>query len=131
MTDFTHLHLHTNFSILDGASKIDVLMKKVADSGMNAVAITDHGNMYGVMHFTKAAKAHGVKPLIGCEVYVTESSRHNKRGKQDRSGHHLILIAKNKKGYEKKMERDVANKAVLDLERKTKSTITRMKMKFR
>ncbi|MFW5891966.1 MAG: DNA polymerase III subunit alpha [Bacteroidota bacterium] len=100
MTDFTHLHLHTNFSILDGASKIDVLMKKVADSGMNAVAITDHGNMYGVMHFTKAAKAHGIKPLIGCEVYVTETSRHNKRGKQDRSGHHLILIAKNKKGYE-------------------------------
>jgi len=100
MTEFTHLHVHTNFSILDGAARIDVMMKKAADSGMKALAITDHGNMYGVMHFTQAAKKHGIKPIIGCEVYVAEGSRFEKKGKEDRSGYHLILLAKNKKGYE-------------------------------
>ncbi|MFN3555424.1 MAG: DNA polymerase III subunit alpha [Bacteroidales bacterium] len=100
MTEFTHLHVHTNFSILDGAARIDVMMKKVADSGMKALAITDHGNMYGVMHFTSSAKKHGVKPIVGCEVYVAEGSRFDKKGKEDRSGYHLILLAKNRKGYE-------------------------------
>ncbi|MBW6481150.1 MAG: DNA polymerase III subunit alpha, partial [Bacteroidales bacterium] len=100
MIEFTHLHVHTNFSILDGAARIDVMMKKAADSGMKALAITDHGNMYGVMHFTQAATKHGIKPIIGCEVYVTDGSRHDKKGKEDRSGYHLILLAKNKKGYE-------------------------------
>ncbi|MFN2394651.1 MAG: DNA polymerase III subunit alpha [Bacteroidales bacterium] len=100
MTEFTHLHVHTNFSILDGAARIDVMMKKAADSGMKALAITDHGNMYGVMHFTQAAKNYGIKPIVGCEVYITDGSRHEKKGKEDRSGFHLILLAKNKKGYE-------------------------------
>jgi DNA polymerase-3 subunit alpha len=100
MTEFTHLHVHTNFSILDGAANIDVMMKKAAETGMKALAITDHGNMYGVMHFTKAAAKYGIKPIIGCEVYVTDGSRHDKRGKEDRSGYHLILLAKNKQGYE-------------------------------
>ncbi len=100
MTQFTHLHVHTNFSILDGAANIDVMMKKAADTGMKALAITDHGNMYGVMHFTTSAKKHGIKPIVGCEVYVTDGSRHDKRGKEDRSGYHLILLAKNKQGYE-------------------------------
>jgi len=100
MTEYTHLHVHTNFSILDGAANIDVMMKKAADTGMKALAITDHGNMYGVMHFTKAAAKYGIKPIIGCEVYVAEGSRHEKRGKEDRSGYHLILLAKNKQGYE-------------------------------
>ena len=100
MTEFTHLHVHTNFSILDGAARIDVMMKKAADSGMKALAITDHGNMYGVMQFTQAAKKHGIKPIVGCEVYVTDGSRHDKKGKEDRSGYHLILLAKNRKGYE-------------------------------
>ncbi len=100
MTEFTHLHVHTNFSILDGAARIDVMMQKVAESGMKALAITDHGNMYGVMHFTQAAKKQGIKPIVGCEVYVADDSRHNKRGKEDRSGYHLILLAKNRKGYE-------------------------------
>ncbi len=100
MTEFTHLHVHTNFSILDGAANIDVMMKKAAESGMKALAITDHGNMYGVMHFTNAAAKYGVKPIIGCEVYVTDGSRHDKRGKEDRSGYHLILLAKNRQGYE-------------------------------
>lgn len=100
MTEYTHLHVHTNFSILDGAANIDALVKKAADSGMKALAITDHGNMYGVMHFTSAAKKYGIKPIIGCEVYVAETSRHEKKGKEDRSGYHLILLAKNRKGYE-------------------------------
>ncbi len=100
MTEFTHLHVHTNFSILDGAANIDVMMKKVADSGMKAIAITDHGNMYGVMHFTQAAKNNGIKPIVGCEVYVSNGSRFDKKGKEDRSGYHLILLAKNHKGYQ-------------------------------
>ncbi len=100
MTEFTHLHVHTNFSILDGAANIDVMMKKAAETGMKALAITDHGNMYGVMHFIKAAAKYGIKPIIGCEVYVTDGSRHDKRGKEDRSGYHLILLSKNKQGYE-------------------------------
>lgn len=100
MIEFTHLHVHTNFSILDGAANIDVMMKKAADSGMKALAITDHGNMYGVMHFISAATKNGIKPIIGCEVYVAEGSRHDKRGKEDRSGYHLILLAKDKQGYE-------------------------------
>jgi DNA polymerase III subunit alpha len=100
MIDYTHLHVHTNFSILDGAANIDLLVKKAASLGMKALAITDHGNMYGVMHFTKAAKKYGIKPIIGCEVYVAEGSRHEKKGKEDRSGHHLILLAKDRQGYE-------------------------------
>ncbi|MFW5687287.1 MAG: PHP domain-containing protein, partial [Bacteroidota bacterium] len=76
------------------------MMKKAADSGMKALAITDHGNMYGVMHFTSAAAKYGIKPIIGCEVYVAEGSRHDKKGKEDRSGYHLILLAKNRTGYE-------------------------------
>ncbi len=100
MTEFTHLHVHTNFSILDGAANIEVMMKKAAESGMKALAITDHGNMYGVMHFTKAAENYGIKPIIGCEMYVAEGSRHEKKGREDRSGYHLILLAKNKTGYE-------------------------------
>jgi DNA polymerase III subunit alpha len=100
MTEFTHLHVHTNFSILDGAANIELLIKKAAETGMKALAITDHGNMYGVLRFTDVAKKHGIKPLVGCEVYVTDGSMHDKRGKEDRSGYHLILIAKNRKGYE-------------------------------
>ncbi len=99
MAEFTHLHLHTQYSILDGASNIDLLMERVAETGMKAVAITDHGNMYGVMHFFNAAKKHGIKPIIGCEVYVATRSRILKNDKVDRAGAHLVLLAKNKTGY--------------------------------
>ncbi len=97
--DFTHLHVHTQFSILDGASAIEPMIKKAADDGMKALAITDHGNMYGVLEFTQTAKKLGVKPIIGCEMYVSDGSRFNKRGKEDRSGHHLIVLAKDFRGY--------------------------------
>ena len=99
MPDFTHLHVHTQFSILDGAAEINTLVTKAKEYGMKAIAITDHGNMYGVVKFVDTCKKHGIKPIIGCEVYVADGSRTDKRGKEDRSGHHLILLAKNKEGY--------------------------------
>lgn len=98
--DFTHFHVHTQYSILDGASKIEPLLDKAAADGMKALAITDHGNMYGVLHFSNYARKIGVKPIIGCEVYVAEGSRMEKKGREDRSGYHLILLAKNRQGYE-------------------------------
>lgn len=99
MTDFTHLHVHTQFSILDGAASIKGLIKKAKDSGMTALAITDHGNMYGVLEFANQANKAGIKPIIGCEVYITEKTRFDKSAREDRSGYHLILLAKNMTGY--------------------------------
>jgi DNA polymerase-3 subunit alpha len=99
MPDFTHLHVHTQYSILDGAAKISDLIAKVKEQGMDALAITDHGNMFGVLKFFNEAKKHGIKPIIGCEVYVAAKSRFDKQGKEFRSGYHLILLAKNKIGY--------------------------------
>lgn len=102
MMQFTHLHLHTQYSILDGAAFIPRLMKKAVADGMKAMAITDHGNMFGVVHFIKEAEKHGIKPVIGCEMYVAHYShqRKDKNLKEDRSGYHLILLAKNKQGYQ-------------------------------
>ncbi len=99
MPGFTHLHVHTQFSILDGAAKISSLMEKTKELGMKALAITDHGNMYGVLKFFMEARKHGLKPIIGCEIYVADQNRFEKSSKADRSGHHLILLAKNKEGY--------------------------------
>ncbi len=99
MADFVHLHVHTQFSILDGASNIPVLINKAVNDGMKAIAITDHGNMFGVKEFHNEAKKQGIKPIIGCEVYVAAKSRHDKTDKEDRSNHHLILLAKNLMGY--------------------------------
>ncbi|MFH0867174.1 MAG: DNA polymerase III subunit alpha [Bacteroidota bacterium] len=105
MPDFTHLHVHTQYSILDGQSDIKILMNKVREFGMKAIAITDHGNMFGVLDFLKASKEikekfnYNIKPIIGCEMYVAEESRFEKKGKEDRSGFHLVLLAKNFEGY--------------------------------
>jgi len=99
MSGFTHLHVHTQYSILDGASAISSLMKKAKADGMKAIAITDHGNMFGVKEFHNYAKKEEIKPIIGCEVYVAQNSRHLKKGKENLSGNHLILLAKNKQGY--------------------------------
>ncbi|HNW40889.1 MAG TPA: PHP domain-containing protein, partial [Opitutaceae bacterium] len=74
-SSFVHLHLHTDYSLLDGACKIDRLMARTAELGMKAVALTDHGNMFGAIEFYKAAKDKGIKPLIGCEMYLVEKSR--------------------------------------------------------
>jgi len=99
MTEYTHLHVHTHYSLLDGAASIKSLVTKAKENGMKALAITDHGNLYGAVEFFKEAKSQGIKPIIGCEVYVAEGSRLNKQSKQDRSGFHLILLAKTLEGY--------------------------------
>lgn len=99
MPDFTHLHVHTQYSILDGASHIGNLLKQAKDFGMKAIAITDHGNMFGVKEFFNKAKKAEIKPILGCEMYVAANSRHDKTGTEDRSGYHLIILAKNFTGY--------------------------------
>ncbi len=99
MKDFVHLHVHTQYSILDGASNIPKLIKKAKNDGMKALAITDHGNMFGAKVFHNQARKEGLKPILGCEVYVASSSRLSKKNKEDRGGYHLILLAKNKTGY--------------------------------
>ncbi len=99
MPAFTHLHVHTQYSILDGAANIKELIKRVKELGMDSLAITDHGAMYGVLEFFNEAQKQGIKPILGCEMYVADN-RLEKKGKEDRSGYHLILLAKNKTGYE-------------------------------
>ena len=99
MGEFVHLHLHTEYSLLDGATRISSIADKALSLGQNAVAITDHGVMYGAVEFYSALKEKGVKPIIGCEVYVASRSRHSKEGKVDTSGNHLILLCKNEIGY--------------------------------
>ena len=99
MPDFVHLHVHSEFSLLDGAIRIKELPKRVKELGMNAVALTDHGVMYGAIDFYKACKAEGIKPIIGCEVYVAPRSRLDKEPNIDNKYNHLILLAKNNDGY--------------------------------
>jgi len=97
---FTHLHVHTEYSLLDGSNKIKEYVKRVKELGMNSAAITDHGVMYGVIDFYKAAKEAGINPIIGCEVYVAPNSRWDKEvsGGEERY-HHLVLLAENNQGY--------------------------------
>ncbi|GAB4312349.1 MAG: DNA polymerase III subunit alpha [Bacteroidales bacterium] len=99
MPDFTHLHVHTQYSILDGASNISKLLDRTAELGMKALAITDHGNMFGVLKFFDTARKKGIKPIIGCEVYVATGHRTKKEKTRGKPYHHLILLAKNKTGY--------------------------------
>jgi DNA polymerase-3 subunit alpha len=96
---FVHLHTHSEFSLLDGASRISEMVKVAADNGMPAMAITDHGALYGAIDFFLQAKAAGVNPIIGQEMYVATRSRHQKEGRADRDPYHLILLAKNITGY--------------------------------
>ena len=97
---FVHLHLHTEYSLLDGACRIDGLMDRVKEIGQTAVAITDHGVMYGCIDFYKAAKAAGIKPIIGCEVYVARRGMTDRVHGQDNDPYHLVLLCENRKGYE-------------------------------
>jgi DNA polymerase-3 subunit alpha len=96
---FTHLHVHSQYSILDGAASIKGLVKKAKDNGMTALALTDHGTMFGIKEFFDTCKKEGIKPILGCETYVAPRSINDKQGKEDRSGDHLILLAKNETGY--------------------------------
>ncbi len=99
MTDFVHLHVHTEYSLLDGACRISELVSHVKKLGQSAIAITDHGNMYGAIEFYNACLKEGVKPIIGCEVYVAPRSRFDKINKLDTSPYHLVLLCKNMQGY--------------------------------
>ena len=96
--DFVHLHIHTEYSLLDGACRIDQLMDRVKECGQTAIACTDHGVMYGCVQFYKAAKKAGIKPIIGCEVYVATRTRFDKVNRID-GNNHLILLCKNEMGY--------------------------------
>lgn len=100
MDDFVHLHLHTEYSLLDGACRIDRVLEYAKSIGQPAVAITDHGVMYGVIDFYKKAKAVGVKPIIGCEVYVAPRGMQDKVHRIDSSPHHLVLLCKDMTGYQ-------------------------------
>ncbi len=100
MTKFVHLHTHTCYSLLDGACKIPQLIQRTKELGMDSLAITDHGVMYGVIEFYKAAKAAGIHPIIGCEVYVAPRSRWDKVANLDDKPYHLVLLAENQTGYQ-------------------------------
>ncbi|MDE3137440.1 MAG: DNA polymerase III subunit alpha [Acidobacteriota bacterium] len=95
---FVHLHLHTDFSLLDGACGVKDLVRQAAEQNMPAVAVTDHGNLFGAAHFYNQATSHGVKPIIGCEVYTTRGSRRDREGNGERANH-LILLAETTEGY--------------------------------
>jgi len=97
--DFVHLHVHTEFSLLDGFAKIDEVVKHVKALGQKAIAITDHGNMYGVIDFYRAAQREGIKPIIGCEVYVAARTRFDREPNVDADSSHLVLLAMNQTGY--------------------------------
>ena len=97
--DFVHLHVHSEFSLLDGLSRIGEMTQRVADQGMKALALTDHGSMYGVIPFYAAAKKAGIKPIIGVEAYVAPRGMTDKEGKQDADYHHMILLAKDDVDY--------------------------------
>ena len=99
MSEFVHLHVHSEFSLLDGANRIKDLPVRAKELGMNAIAVTDHGAMFGTIDFYKACKANGVKPIIGCEVYVAPRTRFDKEPNIDNKYYHLILLAKNNEGY--------------------------------
>ena len=96
---FAHLHVHTEYSLLDGACRIERLLDRAQELGQEAVAITDHGNMYGVLDFYKAAKKRGIRPVIGCEVYVAKRTRFDRVQELDRENRHLVLLCENNTGY--------------------------------
>jgi DNA polymerase-3 subunit alpha len=98
MAEFTHLHLHTEYSLLDGACDIKKLVDRVAALGQKSVAMTDHGNIYGAVHFFDAAKARGIKPILGCELYISKNEDHRAPGEGD-DNNHLLVLAENEEGY--------------------------------
>ena len=100
-SDFVHLHVHSDYSLLDGASKLGTLVSRAKELGFTALALTDHGNMFGTLNFYNICRNNGIKPIIGCEIYMAAGKRENKEGTPEGSKYyHLILLAKNKTGYE-------------------------------
>ncbi|AGC68480.1 DNA polymerase III subunit alpha [Thermoclostridium stercorarium subsp. stercorarium DSM 8532] len=104
MGSFVHLHVHTEYSLLDGANRIEPLVKRVRELGMDSVAITDHGAMYGVIDFFKACRKEGIKPILGCEVYTAARTRFDREAGIDSEQGHLVLLAKDNKGYKNLMK---------------------------
>ena len=100
MSDFVHLHVHSHYSLLDGLPKIPALVAQAKREGMTALALTDHGVMYGAVEFYRVAVAAGIKPIIGVETYVAKEGRHNKRPRIDDHPYHMVLLARNKQGYQ-------------------------------
>jgi len=99
MAEFTHLHLHTEYSLLDGACDLEKLVNRVASLGQKSVAMTDHGNIYGAVHFFEAAKARGIKPILGCELYICKNEDHRAPGDGDENNH-LLVLAQDEVGYQ-------------------------------
>ena len=99
MSDFVHLHLHSEYSLLDGACRIADIPARAKECGHTACAITDHGVMYGAVAFYEACKSAGIKPIIGCEVYLARRSRFDKTHGEDDKSCHLVLLVKNETGY--------------------------------
>ena len=97
--DFVHLHVHTQYSLLDGAIRIDDLLRRAAEFDMKAATVTDHGTMFGAVEFFEKAKTAGIKPIIGCEIYVAPKTRFDKTPLDNKELSHLILLAKNAEGY--------------------------------
>ena len=111
--NFAHLHVHTEYSLLDGSNKINEYVARVKELGMNSAAITDHGVMFGCIDFYRAAKAAGIKPILGCEVYVAPGSRFDREiGQAEDRYYHLVLLAENNHGYENLMK--IVSKAFVD-----------------
>ena len=101
MEQFVHLHLHSQYSVLDGAIKLDQLVKRAKELGHSALAVTDHGNMHGAIEFYQAASAQGIKPIIGCELIIgpTEETEPEKASSAEPAAH-IVLLARNRKGYQ-------------------------------
>jgi len=101
MSQFVHLHLHTDYSLLDGACDVEKLCQRAKEMGMPAVAMTDHGNIFGAVHFVNAAKAAGIKPIIGCELYICKKADHDisRTPPDGDSYNHLLVLAENEEGY--------------------------------
>jgi DNA polymerase III subunit alpha len=101
MSQFVHLHLHTDYSMLDGACDVEKLCNRAKELGMPSVAMTDHGNIFGAVHFVNAAKAAGIKPIIGCELYVCKKDDHRiaRTPPEGDTYNHLLVLAENEEGY--------------------------------
>ena len=97
--ELIHLHLHSEYSLLDGFCRFDALFEKLKKMEMKSVALTDHGNLFGAVDFFKKARAAGIKPIIGCEFYVAHGSRFERKSQEKKSSNHLVLLAKNYPGY--------------------------------